>query len=233
MINLYVLAGFVFLFLLGGTIMFLFTRKAYKNTAHIARQTGNDPSDVIWFQDKFRVVNKEGSWRIEFQRLREHTRSIEGKWWNKFLRSGSGGTKIISVPKDRWEELDLRSHITRGLFLYETNEGEYYPMKIQRVQDEFMFSVLDQDNRQYVISETQAVNDLTRDRKKELALIWAIVVGIGVFGVISLAAMWWISKMHDQNIMQTAQVCGVAANNVIASLNNTQFLGDLTGVLGG
>lgn len=226
----YFLVGIIALMGVGAAFLYVLHRRSYKNKVHIARQTGNSVDDVVWFEDKFRVVNKDGAWRIEFQKLKEGTRSIEGKLWTKFVR-GANQKKVLRIPKEKWEAFDMRKHIMRGLYLYETNEGEYYPMTIRRETGVggFLFSVLDQDNRQFVITETQGVNDLTRDRKREHTQLLAIIAGLCVFGVVAVAAMWWMSRMHDQNVMQTAQICSTVAKNVVQGVNSSSFLGDILG----
>ena len=177
-------------------------------------------------------MNKDGAWVIEFEKLKEKTRSVDGSLWTKLL-SPKYQKKALDYPRELWESLDLRSHLMRGLFLYETTEGEFYPMQVERKDDKsFVFKVLSQDNRQFIITETQGVNDLTRNHKKELTLLWGIVIGIVVMAIVFFSALWWMGKMHDQNIITTMQACGGFIRDAAAG-NSSTYLNQMTGFIGG
>lgn len=237
---LLLLTGAVVFGILGGLVLVWLNSRSYKNTAHVARQTGQDPNDVIWYQDKFRVVNKEGAWIIEFKKIRERTRSVDGRWWTKFLKK-SKHAKFLEFTPEEWQRHDMRAHVGRGLFFYETTEGEFYPMHITRLHNKRTgetrqgFSVLDQDNRQFVINEIKSINDLTRNRKKEVTLLIGIVVGIIALALIGVVAIWWLGHSHDVNVAQTARICSYYANDPlnVTELQRGVFLEDIVGVLGG
>lgn len=220
----------------GGIILFLATRKSYKNIVDIARQTGKDPSDVMWIRDTFRVVNKNGAWIIEFAKLREKTHSVDGKFWTKFL-SPKSHKSVLSFTRDEWESMDMSRHLKRGLKLYETTEGEFYPITIEKQGGQFVFSVLDQDNRQFIINQTQAVNDLTRNKKQEVALLWGIVIGFVVLGIAFIAFMYFANKSYQGNLQTMANLCGSIYREMINTpgmINQTNpYLGTLTHQLGG
>lgn len=215
------------------TIIFL-TARTFKNTAWIARQTGQGTNDVMWFHDKFRVVNREGAWVIEFKKIKEKTKSIDGKYWTKFLLPKSV-PKLLKYTKETWDTMNMRSHLARGLFLYETTEGEFYPMTIERKEGAVLFSVLDQDNRQFLITGIQEVNDLTRNHKQEVALLWGVIIGIAVLALVFFIGMWWQGHEHDKNLAASAAVCQAYAYQVvnITSSHPNTFLNDLTGMVGG
>lgn len=222
----------VFLFLVFIVVIMVLNSKSYKNKAWIARQTGNNIDDVIWIEDKFRVVNKDGAWGIQFKRLKDRTRSVDGKFWTKLA-----GPKAKSIygTEDDWRADNMKAQIIRGLFLYETTEGEFYPMTIKHESGKFFFGVLDQDNRQFVISETQAVNDLTRSKKQEITLLWGIIIGIVVLALVFFGGMWWQGREHNANLAATAEVCSSYAREVvnITSGGNPTYLSSLTQKLGG
>lgn len=226
------LIGLGLIIFVGVPILLLMNRKTFKNTVYILRQTGKNVSDFVLFDDKCRVVNKDGAWTIEFKKLKEKTRSVDGSFWVRVL-SKKMKNKALRFEKDEWDRLDMRSHLMRGLFLYETSEGEFYPIQVERTEDKtFKFRVLSQDNRQFIITEIQGINDLTRNHKKELTLLWGIVIGIIVMAVVFFAALWWMGKMHDQNIINTMQACSGFLRDA-SSGTNTTYLNTLTSTLGG
>lgn len=221
--------------IIGVLFIILVTARSFKNTVWIARQTGTNINDVMWFSDKFKVNNTMGAWMIQFKKMKEKTKSIDGKYWTKFLLPKSV-PKLLKFTKEDWDKQDMRSHLARGLFLYETTEGEFYPMNIERKEGGgFLFNVLDQDNRQFLINEIQSVNDLTRNRKQEVTLLWGIIIGIAILALVFFIGMWWQGHEHDQNIAASAAVCQSYAYQVvnISSQHPNAFLNGLTGIVGG
>jgi len=228
------LAAGISLLLAGGVIIIMINRKSYKNKVWIARQTGKDVADVIWIEDRCRVVNKNGAWVIEFQKLREKMQSVRGEWWSKLLKP-SYQRKALKFDKNEWDSLNFRPNLIRGLFLYETTEGEFYPMVPSKKDGEFLFKILDQDSKQFMISEIKDVNDLTRNTKQEVTLLWGIVIGIIVLGFVFFAGMWWQGHEHSANLAATAQLCASYTREVIniTAGANPNYLNALTGVVGG
>jgi hypothetical protein len=226
------LIGLGLIIFVGVPILLLLNRKTFKNKVWIARQTGKSYSEVVWIEDFCRVVNKDGAWTIEFKKLKEKTRSVDGSLWSKLLNK-KFQAKALKFDKTDWDSLDIRSNLMRGLFLYETTEGEFYPMQIDRKDDKnFTFRILSQDNRQFIITEIQGINDLTRNHKKELTLLWGIVIGIFVMAVVFFAALWWMGRMHDQNIITTMQACSGFLQSA-SSGNTSTYLNQFTSTLGG
>lgn len=187
------------------TMFFFILKASYKNTAWIARQSGNDINDVIWIPDKFRVRPIDGTWQIQFQKMKEKTQSIDGKFWTKFLTKGMS-KRVLTFSKDKWDSMEMRRHIRRGIFFYETTEGELFPMIIKKDEKEFTFSLVNQDNRQFIMREIQDINNLTRSKKKEMLAMIAIIVGILVLGLAFIIGGYWENNQHEQNIRTTAEV---------------------------
>lgn len=230
--QLLVAGGGVLIFGGIGLIWFL-NRKSFKNKVWVARQTGKAKEDVIWFEDKCRVVNKSGAWIIEFEKIKEKTRSIDGKFWTSLI-TPKYQQKALKFSKDEWDQLNMRTNLMRGLFLYETTEGEFYPMAVEHKDGRFAFQILDQDNRQFMIEEIKDVNDLTRNHKTEITLLWGIIIGIVVLALVFFGGMWWQGHEHAANLAATAQVCASYTREMInISASNAGYIGQLGNVLGG
>lgn len=177
---------------------------SYKNKAMIARQTGRDINDVIWLEDSYKITNENGNWLLEFKRMKERTQSIDGSVWTKFLAK-KYHNKMLKYTRDEWDRIDMRRHIKRGLFFYETTEGELYPMTIQ----DHSFNIIDRDDRLFVMTETQNVNELVKNDKKMMTTLLAIIIGIVVLGVVFVGGAIWQNNTHEKNIVATQQV-GIA-----------------------
>lgn len=220
--------------LIGIPTLLILNARRFRNEAIIFRQNGDEFNDVLIMRDKFAVQNIDGAWHIQFKKMREKTRSLDGKYWTTFVKRGKESV-VLKYTRDEWANLNMSSKISRGLLLYETTEGEFYPMRIHEREGKFEFSILDQDNRQYVISETQNINDLTRNRKKELTVLWGIIIGIVAIVVIGMGIMYFLNRAHDANIQQTASICQFFAREAInqtVHAGNT-FIQDIAGNLGG
>lgn len=220
-------------------IAYVFNKRSYRNIAHIARQTGKDPNDVIWIQDKFKVRYLDGTWEIKFYKMKENTPSVQGNLWSKFLAPTQQSNKILQFKKETWDSIDMRRHLKRGVFFYETTEGEFYPMNIVADDKIFNFSTINQDNRSFVARETQNINSLTRNKNKEKLLLWAIIIGIIGLVVVGGILIYFQNKTHEENIQATAQLCGQYTIQIINALtnpttNNTQkpqFINDIKPII--
>lgn len=212
----------IVLFFLGilAFIAYKFWDKSFRNKAMIARQTGINIDDVIWINERFKVVNVNGSWKIIFRHIREKTGSIEGKFWTKFSKTKP---KTTTYNEDEWKKKDMSKLIQRGLFLYETSEGVLFPMKITRSEtDDFTFNIVDQDNRMFLINEIEHVESLTKNPRSEMVKLVAIIVAIVVLGVTFAGGMYAMNSEGQQNVIQSAQVCGEYAR---AIFNSTMYGG--------
>lgn len=200
-----------------GIVAYVINKKSYRNTVWIARQTGEEINDVIWIPDKFKVRNINGTWEIKFYHMKEKTPSIDGKLWTKFLPNDG---KILRLTKDQFDTLDLRRHLKRGLFLYETTEGEFYPLTIRNDGKNVLFSIVNQDNRNFIMRETQDINNLTRNKKQEKLLLWAIIIGILGMVIVSGLIGYFQNKQHEENVQATVTLCGQYTTAIIEALTN-------------
>lgn len=220
-------------------VAFLLYKSTFKNTTFIARQTGKDPTDVIWIEDKFRVNYENGAWIIQFYKIREKTPSVSGSLWMKVL-SKKSQKKILKYDKEEFDTLELRKHIKRGLFFYEASEGEFYPLTI-KLDDKGKpsFTPLSQDNKMFLINDTIEANNLTKNNKKELTAIIAIIVGVIVLGAVFGIGSYYTNSQHDKNVQATAQVCSSYAIAVAnwtqtqLSNGNPQYLNNVPKMPGG
>ena len=208
----------------GGALIFLMYKSGFKNTAWIARQTGPSPDDVVWIPDKFRVRNDNNMWIIEFLHMRERSPSFEGKFWSKFL-APAVQKKLLKYTKEQFDVLELRKHIRRGIFFYESAEGEFFPMQVGAFVDENgnkvkEFKVLTQDIRQFVIQETQRIVMKTTNPNKWNTSIIAVVIVFGILAISFFGAMYWMNENNKASLQANAQVCSSYTEGLIRALNN-------------
>lgn len=216
--------GFIVLCLLFVLIMYF---KSFKNHVMIARQTGSDPTNVIWVSDRFKVVDKDGYYRIIFLKRRVRTSDADGKLYTLFFKKKPQG---ISITKEEWLMKDMSKLVQRGLFMYETNEGQFFPITME-VNNGAKFQVLDQDKRRWITEEIKDIHELTRNRTKDILLLTAAIVACVVlaltfiFGIIYLneqatktqgtvqgACMAYIDKIMNYTITIQENNNGVASN---------------------
>lgn len=206
---------------------------SFKNHGFIARQSGKDYSDVIWIPSRFKVRNIDGSWHIMFRNIRERTVSVEGKFWTKFINPKK--SKKINFSEEEWKKKDLSRLIQRGLFLYETSEGVFFPMTIDSDNKDFKFKIIDQDNRMFLINEIEHTNKLTEDNRRQFLTIIGIIIGLVIIGALIFFGVIYLNKMGTENIAYTAQVCGEYARQVfnVTASGNPTFLSSIPLVPGG
>lgn len=205
----------------------IFYNKSFKNVARIARQTGKEPGDVIWINDRFRVKNTDGHWVIQFRHLREDTQSIDGKFWTKFVPSN----KKISYTKDAWNTQQLSKHIQRGIYFYETTEGEFFPMDIiKTTEGGRAFRVLTQDNRSFLINQFKKISDLTRNKRLEMLTLGGIVAACLVLGIIFIFGMIYLNEASKRSEQSQAVDCANYARAVfnLTQTNDPTFLDSVT-----
>lgn len=216
------IAGVIFV-MFAIVIAYVLYRKSFRNIAWIARQSGKDVGDVVFVPEKFRVQNRDGLRVIQFLNLRERTNSLGGSFWTKALKP-KFAPKLLKFSRDEWDIQDMSRKIQRGIFFYETSAGEFYPMRIVPDGDGFGFSVIDQDNKMFVINETQDINSLTRNRKRDWILsAIAIVALIGIIITFIIGNVY----MHEESVAglsANAQVCSSYAQAIINATQSGQFL---------
>jgi len=207
----------------------------FKNKVDIARQTGKDVSDVIWVTDKFRVRNRDGYYVIEFKRLRNKTPSIPGSFWTKFVQS-KYERRTIRMTKEHWDVTDMSRRIQRGLKLYETSEGEYFPMQITTQDGKPVLSVVTQDNRQFIIHETQDVNSLTRSKKREMTVLVMAIVAILVLCLVFIFGIIYMNETAKTTLATQVRECAQYSQilyNQTTGQGPATFLQQATATVGG
>lgn len=181
--------------------------KSFKNKTIIARQTGTDTNDVIWVPDKFRVKNKDGFWIIEFKGIKQKTASIAGSNWTKFV-APKYTKKAIGYNSDEWKSKDLSRLIQRGIFFYETSEGEFHPMSIDFVEGKgAKFNIISQDNKQFLINEIKDINSLTRNKNKELLLLAGIILACFILAIIFILGIIYLKESAQDSLGKSQQAC--------------------------
>lgn len=193
---------------------------SFRNVAWIARQTGKERSDVIWLSDKFRVINKDGFWEIQFRHLTERTSSVNGRFWTKFI-APKYVKKVVKFKENEWKGSDLSKKLQRGLFLYETTEGEFFPMEISFDGSSATFKPFGQDNRQFLINEIKDINDLTKNKKREMLILLAIIIGIIVLGVVVVMSIIYLKNSSVDQMAQLSSVCSSYANALFNATTTT------------
>ncbi len=180
---------------------FVIWYNSFKFKVWIAIQSGEDTTDVIWMEDRFKVVNKEGRNTIIFRFQKDKSQSFGYKQWTKVLN------KKIDFDESAWR--GLKKHLRRGLFLYKTTEGEYHPMEPTILEkDKRGFRVLPSDNRGFLIDQFQHINNLTLTSRKQIIALAMIIVGIVILSICFVLFLVYLTEA-SQNI------CGVAGNTVL------------------
>ena len=211
--------------------------KSFKNRAIIARQNGKDVDNVIWIEDKFRVRMKEGHWFIQFKKLREKTNSISGEFWTRFIKKKKTPTALEYTPEE-WKGLDLSKLIQRGVFFYETNEGEFHPMSISGKEGKYGFNVMSQDNKRWLANEIKDINSLTRNKNKDMLLLGGIVLAILILGIVTIFSIVYMKETTQTAQITSQQACldyYYALQNITSNPapQSNQFMDSAKGFLSG
>lgn len=179
-----------------------FTHKVW-----IAKQSGRDESDVIWVEDKCKVKDEKGQHVITFRGHKGASPSFPGEFWTKVFK-----LKAAKVTDEDWPF--VRKNIGRGLYLYQTTEGEFHPMRIVSEGTRKGFKVLSQDNRGFVIRSLSDNNELTLSGRRQMFIYLAVA---GVFIVLVVAFIMWLVYITET----ATNLCGVAGSNVLETLQGT------------
>lgn len=205
--------------------------RMYKNRVWIARQTGSDPTDVIWVEDRFYAKNINGLWVLKFKNIKDEAPSFDGSVHTKALRKSP--PKILRLTRDQWAALDMSRKLQRGLFLYETTEGEYFPLKIGvNIDGQHTLQRIDANTRMFLIKSTQNKNDLTRNRRREFLVLGGIIAGCIVLGVIFVIGIIYIHNESILGIESAKSACYSATQAAVNGTSNS-FIGQIQGVVGG
>lgn len=232
-----IIIGAVFIAMLA-FVAFMVYWNSFKNKVHIARQTGEAIGDVVWIEDRFKVSSIEGRWTIIFRKIPEKTNSLEGKFWTKFIKK----QKSWVLDRDKWDKYQMSKLIQRGLYLYETSEGVFFPMQITREDADdgtkdgkISFKIIDQDNRMFLIEELKNNSELTKDRRREIIGIVAVAVAFIVLGIAFVFGFMYLSDTSQTAMQQQAAVCSEYFRTLANITQNQQpsFIGDVLKLPGG
>jgi flagellar basal body-associated protein FliL len=174
---------------------------SFKHKVWIAKQSGKDESDVIWVEDKCKVVDINGEHQIKFRGHKGGSPSFPGGFWTKVFPK-----KLPhSMSEKQWYE--MKKSLGRGIFLYQTTEGEFHPMRIQTDNEGFKsFRVLTQDNRGFIIRSLSDNNELAFNGRKQMITYIAIA---GVFIILAICFIIWLVYLTES----ASNVCNVASSS--------------------
>lgn len=217
------------LIIIACVIAFILYQLSFKNRAFIARQTGNSTDNVIWIQDKFKVVRKDGYYFIKFKNLRMKTANVEGKFWTKFFKP-KDVPKELKMDKEEWESREMSKKIQRGIYFYENNNGQFFPMSIEFKEHSANFNVLDNDNTRWLANEIKEANDLTRNRGKEILLLALAIVCVVVLALVFIFGIIYLNETGARAISVNQEACTGYINKL---LNYTQTIQKNNGFING
>ena len=214
LIAVILVGGFIFL---PAVIGFVWYQKSFIHKCWIAIQTGTDRGDVVWKEDRFKVVNKLGHHTIIFKHSRGGAPSPAGTFWTKLIHKKNA---VVDYDAGLWKTKGLANKIQRGLFLYRTIEGEFHPMSIVDVGDldkdgkptaAVTFKVLSQDNRAFLIAADRDVQNLTLTGKKQLIAIIAVIIAIVILGICFILFLVYLGQNTDKlcGVGQTVRDSGI------------------------
>lgn len=204
--------------LIGGPLVlwYIFWEMSFTYPVWIARQAGKNIDDVIWFQDKCKVRNKQGVHTIIFRRQISKSQSFTGDLWSRFFKK-----KGVKFDDKKWKSLNMTKHLQRGLFLYQTSEGEFHPMKVAQKNEEVEMRILTQDNRMFLMNQTIEANELTLSKRQQMMVYGAIIVAFIALAVVFVLFLIYLNERAGEMCM-----------NVVQNTGN-QFLETTQGAVGG
>ena len=148
------IGGIGFVGLLISSFIFV-DRKTYKFPAMVFIPTGDDPSDGIWQNDRFKIKKHgKGHSQVRFFKNRGKCYSPQYRFWSKWLNP----KRVLPSDDETWAKVndpDFRKHLLRGAHFYKVSDLEY---KVMKVNTDGNFEVLDDDSRE------MAIDDIERDR---------------------------------------------------------------------
>lgn len=217
----------IFFIILLMIVAFLAYNASFKNIVMIARQTGNSSDNVIWTKDKFKVVNKNGYYVIKFWKRKIKNPDYSGKFYTVFFKPKTVGDSK-KLTREEWDRQDMSTKIQRGLFLYENNEGQLFPMKIELDTDGAKFLVLGQNHRRWLADEIKDINELTRNRAKDVILLAAAIIAIASLAVIFIFGFIYMNEQGTKAIGANQVACTQYIDRLI---NYTQTVEERSGFI--
>lgn len=204
------------LFVIGPIAAFLIMwNSSFIHRVRIAIQTGEDANDVVWKEEKFKVIERSGYHTIVFKWMKGGAQSPPGNFWTKFL---IGKNTVVNFDTPLWVKQGMRNKIARGLYLYRSIDGQFHPMNISK---EGNFRVLTQDNRSFLINSDRDAQKLLMTGKQQAITLIAIVIGIIVLGLCFLFFLIYLGN-------NVSNLCGVAT-----TVSQNGILEGAQAVLGG
>lgn len=183
---------------------------SFIHKATIFKQSGKDVSDVIQFEDKFKVIDRNGVHLIVFKRQQGKSPSFPGSSWLKWMRH-----KTIKIT-DENEWSVMRKHLSRGAMFYQTTEGEYHPVGfVKNDKGLAELKVLTQDNRLFLVSTYQEINDLTWTTRKQLIALAVIIGAIILLGVCFVLFLVYLTEASSNASAVASPSFIETASNVV------------------
>jgi len=203
-------AGFIGAFIfIPALVWFIWWNKSFVHKMWIAKQSGKEVTDVIWIEDKFKVVDKGGEHIIILKRHHGKTPSFKGEFWAKVFKVKN---TVINIDSSEWT-VHLRKHLGRGMFVYQSTEGEFHPMSILEAKGDLGFKILPQDNRGFIIRSMSQTNELSLNSHKQMIIYLAIV---GAFVILVIAFVLWLIYMTES----ASNLCGVTGKTFSETAKN-------------
>lgn len=191
------------------------SRSSYKHPAVIAVQTGPEVNDVVLLKDRARVRETEdGYYILTFKTLKnDRMPSPPFKFWQKFIRGGAGYTPEVTDAdgpaskhsRNKFTEKQIKKLLSRGILLYKTSEGELKPATWT---SEGLLTVLDQDNRAFLISEAERRAKVNRTKWDR----WVpVVTTLGIVLIMGLIFAFYLVYLNTNMADNISAICGGAA----------------------
>jgi hypothetical protein len=200
----------VFLFIVTPLLFWLWIwNKSFIHTVRVAVQTGEDPTDVVWKTDKFKVIDRDGYNQIAFKYMKGGARAPSGDKWTKFITRDNLTVDITKF----WKTKNLPNLIQRGLFLYRSLDGQFSPMVITKGGD---FKVLPEDNRAFIVQTQRDVSRLVMTGKQQLIAVVIVVVAMLVLGISFVMMLVYLGQVFTSNAAMCAVGQAVAENGLVA-----------------
>lgn len=221
MLWIFALGLFFFIMVVG--MFIIFSKASYKHKALIAVQSGTSANDIVWIEDFFRVRKLEDGYYVaQFKNLRsDMTPSPRFSYWQKFVKGKSsykgvddkdveGLSKKELKQQNKWTKEQMKRYLMRGAIFYKTSEGELKPMVIKQ---EGELTVLDQDNRAFLMGEAQRRAKLNQSKTDK----W-IKAGL-ILGAMFFSAAIFIFALVYVNI-SLADTVGAICNGAMSQAPN-------------
>lgn len=196
------------------------SRSSYKHPAIVAVQTGTEVNDVIIVSDKTRVrQTQDGYYILQFKTLKnDRMPSPQFSFWQKFIKGGNGydpeTTPEEARKENKFTEKQIKKLLTRGILLYKTSEGELKPAIWTA---EGKLSILDQDNRAFLISEAERRAKLNKTKIDR----WVpVVTTLGIVLIMGLIFAFYMVYLNTNLADNISAICTGVSNNA-PSINGT------------